>query len=72
MNEDDRDDMQRALRYAFPPVNAELKRDLWPAMLRKIYEPRATIAWFDWALAGVAGGLVAVFPDLLLVLVYHL
>jgi hypothetical protein len=28
--------------------------------------------WYDWALAGLAGSVIAAFPDLILVLFYHL
>jgi hypothetical protein len=30
------------------------------------------VAWYDWALAGLAGSVAAVFPDLILVLFYYL
>ena len=68
----DRDEVQRLLRGAFPPVETEPRRDLWPAMARRIESQPAHVTWFDWALAGAAGFTLAVFPELILVVVYHL
>jgi hypothetical protein len=69
----DHDEVRHALKDALPPVDTDLRRDLWPLMLRKL-QPQAArhIAWFDWALVGAVGGVIVVFPDLFLVLVYHL
>ena len=73
MNEQqDHDDVRQALKEAFPPVDAVLRRDLWPMMQRKLRAQEPRVAWYDWALAGVVGGVIVVFPDLFLVLVYHL
>ena len=62
MSERDHDDIRRLLQNAFPPVNAELRRDLWARRF----------VWYDWALAGLAGTVIAAFPDLIFVLLYHL
>jgi hypothetical protein len=72
MSEPDHDDVRRLLQDVFPRVNAEPRRDLWPAMSRRLDARPRLVAWFDWALAGLAGGLIAAFPDLILVLFYHL
>jgi hypothetical protein len=72
MNEQDHDDVRRLLRDAFSPVNAELRRDLWPAMSRALDTRARRVVWYDWALAGLAGSVIAAFPDLILVLFYHL
>ena len=72
MSEQDHDDVRRLLQAAFPRVNTELRRDLWPAMSRTLDARARRIAWYDWALAGLAGGVIAAFPDLILVLFYHL
>jgi hypothetical protein len=72
MNEPDRDDIRRLLQGAFPPVNAELRRDLWSAMSRRLDAPARRVVWYDWALTGLAGSVIAAFPDLILVLFYHL
>jgi hypothetical protein len=72
MSEQDQDDMRRLLQDAFPRVNAELRRDLWPAMSRTLDARARRFVWYDWALAGLAGSVLAAFPDLVLVLLYHL
>jgi hypothetical protein len=72
MSEQDHDDIRRVLQDAFPPVNAELRRDLWPAMSRTLDTRMRRVVWYDWALAGLAGSVIAAFPDLILVLLYHL
>jgi len=72
MSEQDHDDVRRLLQDAFPRVNAELRRDLWPAMSRALDTRARRVAWYDWAFAGLAGSVIAMFPDLILVLLYHL
>ena len=72
MSEQDHDEIRRLLQNAFPPVNAELRRDLWPGMSRTLDAQARRVVWYDWALAGLAGSVIAAFPDLILVLFYHL
>jgi hypothetical protein len=72
MSDQDHDDIRRVLQDAFPRVNADLRRDLWPAMSRTLDARARRFVWYDWALAGLAGSVIAAFPDLVLVLVYHL
>ena len=72
MSEQDHDDVRRLLQDTFPRMNAELRRDLWPAMSRALNTRGRRVVWYDWALAGLAGSVVAAFPDLILVVFYHL
>jgi hypothetical protein len=72
MSEQDHDDIRRLLQDAFPRVNAELRRDLWPAMSHSLNARPRRFVWYDWALTGLAAGVIAAFPDLVLVLFYHL
>jgi hypothetical protein len=72
MSQQDHDDVRRLLQDAFPRVNAELRRDLWPVMSRALDTRVRRVVWHDWALAGLAGSVIAAFPDLILVLFYHL
>lgn len=61
------------LRRAVPPMgDVELRRDLWPQMLRMMAERRVRMTWLDWALAGVATVWLAVFPEAIGVLLYQL
>jgi hypothetical protein len=69
MTEQDHRQIREALQQSFPPVNTELRRDLWPAVLRKL---DARVPWYDWALIGLTASLVLFSPQLILVLVYHL
>jgi hypothetical protein len=71
MTDQQQDDIRRALKQAFPPVRAELQRDLWPMMLRRLDTQAPRVAWYDWALVGLVGGVVLAVPDLILVLMYH-
>ena len=72
MSEQDHDDIRRVLQDALPSMDTRLARDLWPAMSRRLSTPAPRFGWYDWALAGLAGGVIAAFPDLILVLLYHL
>jgi hypothetical protein len=72
MSGQDHNDIRRLLQDAFPPVDAELRRDLWPTMSRTLDARVWRFVWYDWALAGLAGSVIAAVPDLILVLLYHL
>jgi hypothetical protein len=84
MNEDDRDPMEKLLKEALPPVDADggPAHDLWPAMLRRLDEestaPVSTgqagfnWAWIDGALAAGLLLLVASFPASIPLLLYYL
>jgi hypothetical protein len=70
-------DMREELREAVPPIDqlesgAELRRDLWPDMLRRLEQaPAVRVPWFDWALLAVAGAATIFFPALIPALLYH-
>ena len=72
MSEQDHDDIRELLQDAFPRVNTELRRDLWPSMSRTLDARPRRFVWYDWALAGLAGSVIAAVPDLIFVLLYHL
>jgi len=72
MNEHDDHKIREALRQSFPPVNTELRRDLWPAVLHKLDARPIRVPWYDWALIGLSAGVFALFPQLMLVFAYHL
>ncbi len=72
MNEHDERQIREALRRSFPPVDAELQRDLWPDVLRKLEsQPEQGVPWYDWALMGLIAALLLYSPQLILVLAYH-
>jgi hypothetical protein len=68
----DFEEVRSALRKAFPPVDAELHRDLWPAMRRRLEAPPQRVPWYDWVLTGGLAGALVVFPKLVLFFAYHL
>lgn len=74
MNENNDDELKSMLRAAFaaPQKGAELERDLWPRMLRRMEQPTAGPAWLDWVLAAVAGGWLVAFPQVIPSLLCHL
>jgi hypothetical protein len=69
--------MREKLRDAMPRLDemghgAELRRDLWPDMLRRLERPQVRVPWFDWALLATAGAVAIFFPALIPALLYHL
>jgi hypothetical protein len=77
MNNEVKDlEIKSLLKSAIAPVqDTELRRDLWPQMLRKLDEqpaPVAKVPWFDWALAAVLGAALFFFPGAIPALLYHL
>jgi hypothetical protein len=72
MTEQDDHQIREVLQQSFPPVNTELNRDLWPAVLRKLDASPARVPWYDWALIGLSASVFLFFPQLILVLAYHL
>lgn len=66
-------ELPEKLRGAIPASGrAELRRDLWPDMLRRMERPQIRVPWFDWALLGVAAAAAIFFPALIPALLYHL
>jgi hypothetical protein len=69
--------MRGKLRDAMPPLDelgneAELHRDLWPEMLRRLEQSPRGVPWFDWALLASAAAAAIFFPALIPALLYHL
>ena len=69
----DEKELQALLKRAFPPrKNAELQRDLWPEMLRRLDARPLRVPWFDWALAAAVAAALLLFPTAIPVLLYQL
>jgi len=66
------EEIQRLLKEVIPPVDRDLRHDLWPAMLRRLEAPRPFVPWYDWAVIGALGCWLAIFPEAILHLLYHL
>jgi hypothetical protein len=74
MKEPDHEEMSAILKDVYPRVDTELRRDLWPAMLRKMDATpiKTPTPWYDWVLVGSLAAAVLVFPKFLLLVAYHL
>jgi len=72
-NEENSKEIKALLKAAISPVkDPELRRDLWPQMLRKLDEQPSRVPWFDWALAAVLSAVLLFFPGAIPALLYHL
>jgi hypothetical protein len=72
-NEENNKEIKELLQQAFAPLRApELRRDLWPQMLRKLDEQPARVPWFDWALAAILSAVLLLFPGAIPALLYDL
>ena len=72
-NEENSKEIKALLMAAISPVkDPELRRDLWPQMLRKLDEQPSRVPWFDWALAAVLSAVLLFFPGAIPALLYHL
>ncbi|HYS53059.1 MAG TPA: hypothetical protein VER58_04755 [Thermoanaerobaculia bacterium] len=64
---------EQLLKAALPPVkDLEPRRDLWPAMRRKIDEQTIRVPIWDWALIAAVLASIAMYPQAALALLYHL
>jgi len=72
-NEENHEELTTLLRKAIAPIHdAELQRDLWPDMLRKLNDQPVRVPWFDWALAAILSAALLFFPGAIPALLYHL
>ena len=73
MSKQNDEEFREALRKAIAPVtDRELKRDLWPQMLRRLNAGSRRVPWFDWALAALLAALIFFFPEVIPALLYQL
>jgi hypothetical protein len=76
MSQNVNNDEERKLREFLKSnlrVDAEPRRDLWPAVLRRMdVREQRTVPWFDWALLGLAAACLAFVPGIIPMLLYHL
>jgi hypothetical protein len=72
MNQRDERAILELLKQAVPPVtDTELRRDLWPDMLKRLDRQPVRVPWFDWALAACVGAALLFFPGVIPALLYH-
>jgi len=74
MSEWDEKQLREALKSALNPIGeAELRRDLWPQMLKRLdRQGTMRVAWFDWILAALLGAACLFYPGVVPALLYHL
>jgi hypothetical protein len=76
VNEQDQERIKQLLKETMQPitgqVGSELRRDLWPAMLKRLEARPAKVPWFDWALIAAVAALLVFFPGAIPVFLYHL
>lgn len=73
MNDREMDEMKKLLREALPPIGgADLERDLWPLMLKRLAAPRLRMPWWDWVLLAGASATILFVPGVIPALLYHL
>jgi hypothetical protein len=76
MSNEEINNVKELLKRAITPMqNTELRRDLWPQMLRKLDEPPLpihSVPWFDWALAAILSAVLIFLPGSIPALLYHL
>jgi hypothetical protein len=76
MSNEEIKNMKELLKQAVTPVpDGELRRDLWPQMLRKLDQellPVHRVPWFDWVLAAILSAVLIFFPGSIPALLYHL
>ena len=66
-------ELRALLKSEFPALqNAELQRDLWPQMLRRLDDQPLRVPWFDWALAAAVAAALLLFPNAIPALLYQL
>ena len=67
------DRIRNSIADAMKPIeDAQLKRDLWPEMLRRLDRQPIRISVWDWALIAALLIWVVLFPQGALTLLYHL
>ena len=66
------DRLKELLSAALPPVDVELKLDLWPRIKGRAEARPTLISRLDWALITAVTTWVAIFPQSLMAILYHL
>ena len=76
MMEHEQERMQQLLRQTMQPIagqdRGELRRDLWPGMLKRLEAQPAKVPWFDWALLAAVVMWLALSPRAIPLLLYYL
>ena len=60
------------MKNLLPPVDTQLRRDLWPQMRERLDERTIAVSRFDWALIAAVLIWIVIFPQSVIALLYHL
>jgi len=74
-NQENEKEIKALLKKSLGPVqSAELQRDLWPEMLRRldVQAQPLHVPWFDWAMAAALAAALLFYPGAIPALLYHL
>lgn len=86
MNEQEQKKLAEVLQHSLAPLDRELRRDLWPQMLRRFEQDStnrpwlaalfsasalSSVPWFDWALLAALIVGVCIFPKSIPIWLYH-
>jgi len=70
---DEYERLRRAVRAAIPPAAGDgPSRDLWAQVVRRIAPEPVRASRLDWVLLAAVGAWLILFPDSVVVLLYHL
>jgi hypothetical protein len=73
MSEREIEELKKLLKGTLDPEgDAELRRDLWPAMLQRLDARPVLVPWWDWALLAAVIAVFCFFPGVIPALFYHL
>jgi hypothetical protein len=73
LDEQNEKEIRDLLKSALAPMqDTELRRDLWPTMLRRLDQPPIRVPWWDWALLAAATSAFFLYPGMIPALLYHL
>lgn len=73
MTDREMEEMKKLLKESLPPVrDAELGRDLWPAMLQQLADRPLRVPWWDWVLLAGAAAAILFVPGVIPALLYQL
>ncbi len=71
--ENELNELRKLVKESLPARGEEeLRRDLWPAMLRRMDAQHPRADWLDWVLLAGLGAAAYFFPPVVLALLYQI
>jgi hypothetical protein len=72
VNESNKFELRELLKKNMRPADRELRRDLWPEIVRRMEKGERQVPWFDWVLLAAATTCLLFVPQMIPMLLYHL